>query len=496
MENSGKTMIRGKIRVLTPVHIGGAQEKHLQNGLDYISDGSRVYLLDSSKLIQHFGPDRFSNALAFNKLTELVRPLATNLAAYSTKIIENISGEIGSDIKINIKNPLSQKPIIPGSSLKGSIRSIAYKIAGGGINNNENNIFGRIDQDIFRYMIVHDIEFNESSFINTKTYNLNNDRGNFRGGWKHNLRGDTNNRFSERGFTFPMEVIAPGDIADFTIIINQAALKTALNKAKVQQSNNINNLFQNAQDNFFKVIQAYSKQYLEKELRFFDTYRAEGSEAIIEEINRLLILNEASPVIRLGLGSGFHTMTGDTLHHDHLIDSIAMNFGRSRGQRNRRDSAKSRKIAFAYQNEKLNLYPMGFVQLCTDEYYENHLKESHQKRLNYMATYHIEQEKKEQERQAIEEKRIQDEKIRREEALKPSYTESSLLINRARFIDAIVTGKKGNNIIFKPMVNGMEETIGEIRYPAGMEVGTVIQVNCKLINGNLTYSGSPKIKHS
>lgn len=501
MENLGKTVISGKLRVLTPIHIGGAQEKHLQEGLDFIVNGQSVYVLDSTKLIQHFGIERYSNAQALNQLSELIRPIKNNLEAYSTKNIKNISGEIGRDIKINIKNTLSQKPIIPGSSLKGSIRSIVYNAGGGGKNNIERNIFGRIDQDIFRYMIIHDVEFNETTFINTKTYNLRNEQDNVLGGWKHNLRGQTNNQFSDRGFTFPLEVIPIEDIADFNIIINKTAFQQALKKEKVLMPKGSKDYFDGSQTDFLNALKSYSKKYLEKELKFFSTYEVEGSNTIVQEIEQLLKLNEASPVIRLGLGSGFHAMTGDTLHNDHLIDNIASHNERSRGLRNNRDSAKSRKIAFLNYNGQLKLYPMGFVQLCTNEYYENHLKKDHERRLLVLNNeVKIDEENKikqkvaERESKEREQNKIENEKIKIAEALKPKYTDPAIL-TKPKIIDAIVFGKNGNNITFNPLIIDMDQLAGEIRYPAGMEKGTIIQVMCQIIKGKLIYSGSPKIKN-
>lgn len=501
MEKLGKTVISGKLRVLTPIHIGGAQEKHLQEGLDFIVNGQSVYVLDSTKLIQHFGIEQYSNAQSLNKLSDLIRPIKNYLEAFSNKNIKNISGEIGRDIKINIKNTLSQKPIIPGSSLKGAIRSIVYNAGGGGRNNIERDIFGRIELDIFRYMIIHDIEFNETTFINTKTYNLRNEKGNVLGGWKHNLRGQTNNQFSDRGFTFPLEVIPIEDIADFNIIINKTAFQQALKKEKVVMPNGSKDYFEGSQTDFFNALKSYSKKYLEKELNFFSKYEVEESDIISQEIEQLLKLNEASPVIRLGLGSGFHAMTGDTLHNDHLIDTIAIHYGRSRGQRNNKDSAKSRKIAFSTYNGQLKLYPMGFVQLCTNEFYETHLKNDHERRLLAMQNEvkiaeenKIKQEGAERENKEREQKKMENDKIRNAEALKPKYTDPANS-TKPKLIDAIVIGKNGNNIIFNPLITGMDHMVGEIRYPAGLEKGTIIQVVCQLIKGRLIYSGSPKIKN-
>ena len=104
MNELGKTVINGKLRIVSPVHIGGAQEKHMQKGLDFIDTNEGIFLIDEKKLISHFGIDIFSNSLSQGKLAKLCNESGLNLKEYSTKVIRNVSGEVGSEIKTNIKN--------------------------------------------------------------------------------------------------------------------------------------------------------------------------------------------------------------------------------------------------------------------------------------------------------------------------------------------------------------------------------------------------------
>ncbi|GAB1397899.1 hypothetical protein MASR1M65_26790 [Saprospiraceae bacterium] len=101
MKELGKNIIEGKLRIVTPVHVGGAQDKHLQRGIDYVVKDNQVHLLDEKKIISHFDIDKYANALAENKLGNLLNNL--NLANFSKKTIKGIAGEIGTDIKINVK---------------------------------------------------------------------------------------------------------------------------------------------------------------------------------------------------------------------------------------------------------------------------------------------------------------------------------------------------------------------------------------------------------
>lgn len=505
MDEFDKTIIKGKIRIVTPVHIGGTQEKHLQRGLDYIDTNEGVFFLDEKKLIGLFGITKYSEALAQGRLDELCGSL--QLIDFSTKVVKNISGEIGTDIKTNIKNTLSGKPIIPGSSLKGSLRSVFYNfiIGDGSLPIKESDVFGEISEDIFRYMIVSDIEFNETNYINTKTFNLTNNKGNIVGGWKH---GQNNGEsFNSKGFTFPHEVIRVDDMSEFNIVINKKALSIAveqnslaLNHKKVKHNDYIDQIFSGSETDIFKIIQTYTDSYLKAELSFFEKYEADKSGIIVEELNRLVSLNQQSPLLRLGLGSGFHAMTGDTIHDTHDIDAFG---NRSRGLNQGKDSAKSRKIAFKGSGENLRLYPMGFVQLMS----ENHYKENYQRTFELRKQQILEQNRiieAQKEKQAKElaeqikrkELELQQQEQRNrelaEEAKKPKMTEATLL-KKAKKIDAIVTGQSGTRLLFKPFVTGFENKEYDVSYPAGMEIGTIITISAQLIaNGKiLQITGGP-----
>ncbi|HOY12963.1 MAG TPA: type III-A CRISPR-associated RAMP protein Csm5 [Saprospiraceae bacterium] len=381
MNELGKTVISGKLRIVTPVHIGGAQEKHMQKGLDYLTQDGKVYFLDEKRLINHFKIEKYSTFLSQGKLDQLCSNI--NLRDYSYKIVNNISGEIGSDIKTNIKNALSNKPIIPGSSLKGGLRSVFYNYI---VQNNppkmEVDVFGKISEDIFRFLIVNDVQFNETSYINTKTYNLQGYENQLKGGWKHELKGKTNSQFKSSGFTFPHEVISMDDVGDFKIIINKTALDLASRASKVKTNQFFEEIFKGKEEDILRILQTYMSAYLLKELDFFTKYEADQSNIIVDELNRLIRLNEQAPLVRLGLGSGYHAMTGDTHNGTHEINGIG---NRNRGLFNGQDSSKSRKLAFKGSGENLQFYPMGFIQIMTDEYYENHYKATFLKRNEELA---------------------------------------------------------------------------------------------------------------
>ena len=206
--------------------------------------------------------------------------------------------------------------------------------------------------------------------------------------------------------------------------------------------------------------------------------------------------------MRLGLGSGFHAMTGDTRQDDHMIDSFGY---RNRGMKDGKDSSKSRKIAFTGSGDDLKLYPMGFVQLCSEEYYNQHYKVAHENKLNDLEKdkqnqaiqMAAENEAYEKAKIEIEHKRIQQEAQElnaKAEALLPKIMDITLL-KKAKWVDGIVTGQNGAMLVFKPYVTGHEDLSYEIRYNVGMPINTVIQVMCSSPNGKiLQLQGAPRVK--
>ncbi|HNE66627.1 MAG TPA: RAMP superfamily CRISPR-associated protein [Saprospiraceae bacterium] len=485
MKELGKNIIEGKLRIVTPVHVGGAQDKHLQRGIDYVVKDNQVHLLDEKKIISHFDIDKYANALAENKLGNLLNNL--NLANFSKKTIKGIAGEIGTDIKINVKNSLSGLPIIPGSSLKGALRSVIYNKAGGGQNNDERALFGGISMDIFRYMVVHDTEFQGSQFMNTKTYNLFKDRHDISGGWKHNLNGQNNEKFSPNGFTFPCEMLCVNDAADFRIVLNTKALDSAIQRTKVSTNETLKALFSADTEKLLEAIRSYTDSYLSKEIKYFETFQGENSELIIEELIELQEKNTVAPLLRLGLGAGFHAVTGDTLHESHNINGFG---NRNRGMLDDKVSAKSRKIAFRRNGDEMIFMPMGFVQLCTGEVFNKNYKAAYERfieRLNaQQPEAPSESVKPDVKPQLIEDQHGPEEKF--------TVTDISNL-KKAKWIDCEVIGQEGVNLIVEAKVSGTESTINKIRYAVGMEKGAIIQIICSSPNGKiLQFQGALRKK--
>ena len=484
-----KTVLKLKLVSLTPVHIGAAQEKHLAKGVDYLAKDGTILFLDESKILEKLKVHEYCNDLSNRKLQTTLEQRGIE---QFVKQAVPIAGEIGTDIKIHVKDTLTLNPYIPGTSLKGAIRSILFHSAKKKEHRKEQETFGWIQEDGFRYLQVGDSHFEASTYINTKTFNLMKRGHEFDGGWKGSNQ--TNPDFSPKEFTFPYECIGIHQMSEVRIVMNSAGYQEAANRTDyrrnplVKEVNTLSQVLANKKT-LFQIIQTYTDQYLRAEIDFFTRYSNQQTDTIIAELTSLKKKNSQAPVIRVGQGSGFHSITGN--HHfptDHSINGIN-NWGK--GQLNGRDSAKSRKLAFERINDEYVFYPMGFVQLIDpevhQEYYASLQSQIKQKKDEIIAL----------EAKAEEQRKAEQEKIRveAEEAKKPKMTLLSQLNNRkAILIDAIVTRKDGNNVLATPQVETMLETTISVRYPAGFPIGSTIQIKAKYSNGTLLVEGSPKLK--
>ena len=115
--------------------------------------------------------------------------------------------------------------LLPGSSLKGAIRSVLFNYFGNKSKlkpRNEHDIFGCISNDTLRFVHIRDMFFDEGDFWNSKIYNLMgrnfgsvNDN---KSGWKYARV--TRRDFRETGFNMIYETLKIGQEANFEIVFD------------------------------------------------------------------------------------------------------------------------------------------------------------------------------------------------------------------------------------------------------------------------------------
>ncbi len=354
-----------KIEILSPVHIGCDIEKNWQQGMDFVIKSGKIFKLNLSKILKspRIDTERLSSALASGNRDAISAMLNNidirNIADKQFGFPVNGLNIKDKEIRPNIYNQLTDKAIIPGSSLKGAIRSILLNKlikerppkAMDSDRLDETEYFGSIGDSFMKYLRISDIEFESTALINTKIYNLQGGKdGPFSGGWKKSPR-ETDDRFSNDGFNTVYEALMPQSTGYGRITIE---------KDKITDISDIESLF--------SLINDYSDNYILQEGDFFKEYGGDSSDIIIDSLAEILdnIPADANDccVLRLGAGSGFHSITGNWQFKEHYIKGISKDHkGRNRGMYDNRKSAKSRKIAIWDENGTINFAPMGFIKI-------------------------------------------------------------------------------------------------------------------------------------
>lgn len=362
------------LKALTPVHIGGAQEKNLQNGLDYIqSSNGKTWKLDWGKIYEKFDADKIAEAIINKKVNKIVENYLEDVAVE----IEQSYGDTGV-IKSFIRDGRGI-PFIPGSSIKGAMKSWVHSSLERRLHLGETpNLLGKFDNDVFRFISIVDgyLEL-EPILFPTKTFNLHRVGNGWSGGWKHSLQGNTNKDFSDSGFVTDYECMAPNDMSQFDIKLRRRL--NNVNQNQLYGTNKLpeksyNAIFEkNSLASLFSVINEQVKLHVERELEFFKTYKqADGAKEITDTYDSIIesfkSLTENQCILRLSAGSGFHGISGDFQFEDHAHTGVWTDADARKYKLPRRQSEryinhymkfKSRKIAFSEDN----MYPMGFAIL-------------------------------------------------------------------------------------------------------------------------------------
>ena len=399
-----------ELEVLTPLHVGAGAEKDWMKGADYIEDKGKIYILNHKKVASKLSASELSNYLIKKDDEGLKKKLTGSLESVSNQVFK-LPAKSDNDIKTFIKNGLSNKPIVPGSSIKGAIRSVLFAYLKEKHQKDEKEVFGSANKgnEFMRFIKIADAKFDKTELVNTKIFNLFGTAPNFNGGWKHEFKGGTNSSFKPSGFNTIYEVIKPNNTGELSIALSDKAFDNFYKNQKPEKKKNI--LHRKPSEKLFAIINEHTKKYIDKQIAFFEKYSNNETDKIIKSLQNVknqIPSDNSSCVLKMSAGSGFHSITGDWQFDDFSIDGVAG--GKvSRGQKNRKDSAKSRKVAI----DGDNFYLMGFVKLSIlDE--ETKAKREAEKQAKIEAEQKAKQERLAKEK--AEQERIEAEKRAKEEA--------------------------------------------------------------------------------
>ena len=397
-----------KIEVLTPLSIGAGAEKDWVKGVDFVANKGKIYKLNLKKIVKEgVNIDRLTSFFASKNEQGIINLITEPNLENVSDFVMTLPADSPNDIKAFVKNQLTGKPILAGSSLKGAIRSILFDYLRYR-ESDEKQVFGSSvkGDEFMRFIKISDAEFDGTSLVNTKIFNLRNDNGLWCGGWKHG--GNTDKTFKQDGFNTIYECLKPSQSGFASIMLSLSQFDKIKNHLYLQKKRDILN------NDLFKVINNHTKDYLEKEKAFFENYSADKTDLIIESIDKLLNLipsDNSYCILKMSAGSGFHSITGDWQFDDYSNGQL----DRKRADKKDLKTAgkilpKSRKIAVWGEHFDL----MGFVKLTAISEKE---KENERLKIEALAREQAEKERLQKE----EQERLENELKKREEEFARLY---------------------------------------------------------------------------
>lgn len=320
-------MSKVKIEILSPVHIGSGNM--LQNNTDFVtthnSENDFIRVVDDRKILELIGVERMNDWLLSIERKENTKEFIKRFAPSSTvadyskrRLIDYSQGIHPNDtLKEHIHNGMGL-PYIPGSSIKGSIRTVILAAFADRVANKESKIkkekrSGKIEitaskieeelfgkdpnSDIFRFIHVGDAYFDKDSEIALRVVNIN-------------IR--KNDDLHDNSKPQLIEAINNGVSSAFEMKIARDYYDWVKNNFRDMGHLPIEI---SSLHNLFMLINAHTERLVVSELEYWKDINKTGAEDYIE--NTESILNSIRTcekgkecVLRIGHASGWRFITG------------------------------------------------------------------------------------------------------------------------------------------------------------------------------------------
>lgn len=398
------------LEVITPVHIGCAKENDYIRGADFYYD-------DDSKEYVFFNQTKFLKSLNNQQLIAYTNALRSGDSDKSEKICIEVCGRnsflaenrsycpfFKSGVKYDesLKRKVSTyfdeirrhyisglgSRIIPGSSIKGALRSVIGNYI---IKQTKNqpkesrdfdNLFGTISNNLMHFLQISDVEFGtNSSIIPFKTFSgdiknsiCETENGleyEGKGMWKFQSgQGERTHesKFSEEGFVFLYETCTTGSKGNLRINWAKGLDEITPSQKKPHNYRYYDSFYGN---NWMSIAKMQMNVYLAQEIAFFKKFpNADFPNAIdlLEELQE--INNEPNSILlRIGMGSGYHAITGNWKFEDHTQTGQAekRNWDTRQFEKINALKYKTRKVSFIDNSteevDRLWLDLPGFVKI-------------------------------------------------------------------------------------------------------------------------------------
>ncbi|TAK34498.1 MAG: type III-A CRISPR-associated RAMP protein Csm5 [Saprospiraceae bacterium] len=368
--------LRCTLEVLTPVHAGSDNAKFLQRGIDWFSEGRQVRVIDQEALYRElllqpaYGDktalDRYTELLSRGNMAgieHLLDECEIDLAAIAPLSLEYGNEDPADEIRSMMRTGMGA-PLLPGSGIKGALRSAIYHFLYKRLNIREYNkmterdVLGAFDYGIMRFIMPGDVAFGQSDTEVTtlRLFNLVSAGIGWRSHYDPDLR-------------ISAETVKVGTTGAFSMSVASQWIDVIQKNASHNLHKNLKYVVQkeNPVQSLFNLVNDYTHEHLRREIVFFKKYpQAQHTGHLIdrlEELQKLTIHNAGACILRTSYGSGFHAMTGDYRFEDHTetVDNPdPRNRGYSRSARGMVPARyKSRRIAEPFSEGDL----MGFVKI-------------------------------------------------------------------------------------------------------------------------------------
>jgi hypothetical protein len=461
------------LEIITPTHIGMAQEKAYLWGIDFVYKDRKAFFLNHDQIFRSLDPrqiEMLSALLAegdvgriesyYRQYGFLEEPFIDQSKTRAINIPSGNEGKINRLYCTGVGNYA-----IPGSSLKGALRSvILYHLKKEhGRQADESSLFGTIDHNLMRYLQVSDVEikgFDSVSIFPTKVFSADDKPDRSYGSWKDKSSGGHNPQFTDKFISF-YEAFNPGNYGILHLNIGKNLPSYAGERAQTAPNYD---LLRN--EDILTLIKKHTRQYLDKEKEYYSSYPNPHLSKIDYRIDQLIQSNEQAGtcLLRVGAGVGFHSITGDWQSSNHLDPSLE-----DRGQ----IKAKTRKFTFDHSSSGLSFTPMGFIKLYTEEAWRRSQSTRFEKQMKQKA----EQEEKERLQRLQEEER----KRLEEEAKKPVSRDFNQLKD-GDIVDARVIGMEGVNVKVELYCDNLKDKIQKFRYASGFPNDTILTLKIAFPN--------------
>jgi len=355
--------------VLTPLHIGSGQK--WAETFDFLYEDGRVRVFNRESLFEQLSQTQASGKQSgvdfyIKCLEESNRQGKGDFQRFLNDQIDldlvtfreypmNGSGP-AAEIAALLRNGM-QQPFVPGSSIKGAMRSallhyLHHRPGGGEVfdKNIDNSLLGNFERSILRYVRPSDVELSETALYNIRLFNLR--LAGF--DWESGFKGDK---------LTTLEVFTPRKATGaFRLAVDNGLMQLVKEKHPEILHRLTHPLIKETDPAqfLFSVINGATQTHLKREIDFFERYdEAQDTASVINNLNYLLKVSESLTkgcVLRMAWGSGFHSMTGDTQFRDHCETGFW-----DRGKDYGKKKYKSRRLAADGQ-----LLPMGFVLIGAD----------------------------------------------------------------------------------------------------------------------------------